>query len=113
MFFTGGQAKQSTQAGSLGRIEQLPGDRATSEQAAGVRSSNRVISRRDGKEMVRIPPGPFKYGDEKKTVELSEYWIDKPPVTNGEYARLVAAAGHKPPQHWHSDRPPDDVRIVV
>ena len=103
-----GQLKQPPQAGSLGRRKQLPGDRPTPEQAANVRSPGRVISKRDGKEMVRVPAGPFKYEDEKKTIELPEYWIDKTPVTNGEYARFVAA-GHKPPQHWKGDRPRDEI----
>jgi len=48
----------------------------------------------DGKEMVRVPAGEFLYGDKKETRELPEFWIDKTPVTNAEYARFVEATGY-------------------
>jgi formylglycine-generating enzyme required for sulfatase activity/tRNA A-37 threonylcarbamoyl transferase component Bud32 len=67
------------------------------------------ISPKDGKEMVRVPAGAFLYGDEKKEIELPEFWIDKTPVTNAEYARFVAATGHKPPQHWKGKTPPKEI----
>lgn len=63
-------------------------------------------SPQDGKEMVLVPAGEFLYGDEKKKVNLPEFWIDKTPVTNAEYARFVAATGHKPPEHWKGKTPP-------
>jgi formylglycine-generating enzyme required for sulfatase activity len=63
----------------------------------------------DGKEMVRVPVGAFLYSDEKKKIELPEFWIDKTPVTNAEYARFVAAAGHKPPRHWEGRVPPKEM----
>ena len=64
---------------------------------------------KDGKEMVRVPAGAFLYGVEKKEIELPEFWIDKTPVTNAEYARFVAAAGHEPPQHWKGKTPPKEI----
>jgi len=60
---------------------------------------------KDGKEMVRVPAGKFLYGDDKNEVELPEFWIDKAPVTNAEYARFVAETGHKPPKHWEGKTP--------
>jgi formylglycine-generating enzyme required for sulfatase activity len=63
----------------------------------------------DGKEMVRIPAGTFLYGDGKKERELPEFWIDKTPVTNAEYARFIAATEHKPPQHWEGERPTEEI----
>jgi len=64
---------------------------------------------RDGKEMVRVPAGTFLYGEDKKEVELSEFWIDKAPVTNAEYARFVAETGHTPPEHWEGETPPEKI----
>ena len=54
-----------------------------------------MIWERDGKEMVRIPAGEFQYGDKKETRDLPEFWMDKAPVTNAEYARFVEATGHR------------------
>jgi sulfatase modifying factor 1 len=50
---------------------------------------------KDGKEMLCIPAGEFLYGEEKQKVNLSEFWIDKTPVTNGEFVRFVQATGYK------------------
>lgn len=68
-----------------------------------------MIWEQDGKEMVRVPAGEFLYGDEKEKRELPEFWIDKTPVTNAEYARFVAATGHKPPEHWKGKTPPKKI----
>jgi formylglycine-generating enzyme required for sulfatase activity len=61
---------------------------------------------KDGKEMVHVPAGRFLYGEEKEERELPEFWIDKTPVTNTEYAQFVAATGFEPPQHWTGKTPP-------
>jgi formylglycine-generating enzyme required for sulfatase activity len=57
--------------------------------------------------LVRVPAGSFTmgssdedgmaYGDEKPqhTVELSEYWIGRYPVTVAQFAAFVKASGHK------------------
>ena len=55
--------------------------------------------------MVKVPAGKFLYGDKKQERDLPEFWIDKTPVTNTEYARFVVAAGHEPPQHWKGKTP--------
>jgi formylglycine-generating enzyme required for sulfatase activity len=49
---------------------------------------------KDGKEMVRILAGKFLYGGKKETRELPEFWLDKTPLTNAEYACFVEATGH-------------------
>ena len=64
---------------------------------------------KDGKEMVRVPAGRFLYGDDKREVELPEFWIDKAPVTNAEYARFVAETRHKRPEHWKGKTPPREI----
>ena len=70
---------------------------------------DRVIWERDGKEMVRIPAGEFQYGDEKKKRELPEFWMDKAPVTNSEYALFVADTDQKPLDHWKGKEPPEKI----
>ena len=56
-----------------------------------------------GKEMLRIPAGKFLYGDNKREVELPEFWISKTPVTNAEYVRFVDVTGHDKPQYFDSN----------
>jgi formylglycine-generating enzyme required for sulfatase activity len=68
-----------------------------------------VRARDELEKIVRVPAGEFLYGDEKKKVELPEFWIDKTPVTNAEFARFVAATGHEPPEHWKGKTPPKEI----
>ncbi len=71
-------------------------------------SENISMSKKDGKEMIRIPDGEFLYGEGKEERTLPEYWIDKTPVTNAEYARFVAETGSTPPTHWPGQSSPLD-----
>ena len=89
-------------------IARPPRPRREPERLAVV-SPDSMIWEQDGKEMVRVPAGKFLYGNEKEERELPEFWIDKTPVTNAEYARFVAATGHKPPQHWKGKTPPEEI----
>jgi serine/threonine-protein kinase len=63
-------------------------------------------------EFVRVPAGKFLMGsnnnDEKPqhTVELSEYFIGKYPVTNLEYQAFVRDAKYKSPEGWNGDQFP-------
>jgi formylglycine-generating enzyme required for sulfatase activity len=59
-------------------------------------------------QMIHIPAGKFTmgsndYDDEKPphTVNLSDYYIGKYPVTNREYQAFVREAKYKAPQHWN------------
>ncbi|MCP4538754.1 MAG: SUMF1/EgtB/PvdO family nonheme iron enzyme [Chloroflexi bacterium] len=63
----------------------------------------------DGKEMVRIPAGKFLYGDENVERELPEFWIDKTPITNVEYAHFVEVTDYEPPSHWKGKTPPKKI----
>jgi gamma-glutamyl hercynylcysteine S-oxide synthase len=68
----------------------------------------------DGPEMVLVDAGPaeigagpdgFAYDNERPrhTVELDPFWIDRAPVTNGDYAEFVREAGTDPPMYWEPD----------
>ena len=58
----------------------------------------------DGKLMTLVNAGIFLSGPDDESVYLPAFYIDVFPTTNADYARFVATAGHKPPQHW-SDSP--------
>lgn len=87
------------------QAEQLP--HVSTPAADTIRDT--LVWDRDSKEMVRVPAGGFLYGPERAAVYLFEFWIDKTPVTNAEYARFVAATGHRRPAHWLTDRPPAEI----
>jgi iron(II)-dependent oxidoreductase len=67
--------------------------------------------------MIAIPAGDFIIGTDRSQaddqdkpahhVRLPGYLIDKYPVTNAQYARFVAATGHRPPLDWKNGRIPD------
>ncbi|MBD2098715.1 ergothioneine biosynthesis protein EgtB [Trichocoleus sp. FACHB-591] len=63
-------------------------------------------------EMVCIPAGAFQQGNDSLDaidnerpvhwVDLDTYWIDRYPVTNGQYRKFIAAGGYQNP-HWWSE----------
>ena len=63
---------------------------------------------RNGIEFVFVPGGKFvlganDIGDASKpvhTVELSQFWIAKYPLTNEQYGRFLEATDHRKPEHW-------------
>ena len=67
--------------------------------------------------MVTIPAGPFAMGTNlartdaqdhpQHTVSVAAYRIDKYPVSNAQYARFIAATGHRPPSSWKNGRIPE------
>jgi formylglycine-generating enzyme required for sulfatase activity len=69
------------------------------------KTTDRLIWEKDGKTMVRVPAGEFLYGDKKVKKSLPEFWIDKTPVTNAEYARFIAETKQNPPGHWKGKEP--------
>jgi iron(II)-dependent oxidoreductase len=64
--------------------------------------------------MITVPAGPFIMGTNRPRsaaqdqpehrIELPAYRIDKYPVTNAQYARFVAATGHRAPLNWENGR---------
>ncbi|MFZ5875179.1 MAG: formylglycine-generating enzyme family protein [Nitrospirota bacterium] len=71
--------------------------------------------------MVLIPAGAFTMGtsptptlawfeqgvDEtpQRRVKLDAFWIDRYEVTEGDYAKFIAATGHRAPRMWPEGRP--------
>ena len=55
-------------------------------------------------EMVKVPKGPFLYGDRKTRETIDhDYWIDKYPVTNEKYRVFISAGGYQDQQYWSDD----------
>ena len=71
---------------------------------------DRRIHEKTGIELIRVPAGPFLYGDDKRTIELPEFWIGRAPVTNEQYKRFVDGTGRDAPSNWSGNNPPPDKR---
>lgn len=62
---------------------------------AHISAQDHRVWEKDGKEMLRVGAGEFLYGEDKQRVSLPEFWIDRTPVTNAEFARFVEASGYE------------------
>lgn len=49
-----------------------------------------------GEEMVLVPGGPFLMGQERRTVHIDAFYMDRTPVTNREYATFIEVTGYRP-----------------
>jgi formylglycine-generating enzyme required for sulfatase activity len=56
----------------------------------------------DGKLMLLIEASVFLAGRDREPMWLPGFYIDVMPTTNADYARFVAATGHRPPLHWEA-----------
>ena len=55
-------------------------------------------------DMVKVPKGPFLYGDQKIRVVIEhDYWIDQYPVTNQKYGEFILGGGYEKQQYWSAD----------
>jgi len=63
----------------------------------------------DGKLMTWIEEGIYLAGPQDEPVWLDGFYIDIYPTTNSDFARFVAATGHRSPQHWESPNFPREL----
>ena len=82
--------------------------------AANPAASGSEAEHAAGSEMVLVEGGVhevgagetgFAYDNERPRhkVELKPFWIDRAPVTNGEYAEFVEQTGAEPPMYWQRE----------
>jgi gamma-glutamyl hercynylcysteine S-oxide synthase len=58
-----------------------------------------------GEREIGAPPEGFAYDNERPRhrVELAAFWIDRTPVTNGDYIAYMDETGAEPPMYWERD----------
>lgn len=88
--------------------EEKPSTRpAEAEQPSAGQSSDRSPKTAQQEvpfEMVKVPKGPFLYGDQNiRLVIEHDYWIDQYPVTNQKYGEFVLCGGYEKQQCWSSE----------
>jgi gamma-glutamyl hercynylcysteine S-oxide synthase len=64
-----------------------------------------MVKVEDGAHEVGAPPDGFAYDNERPRhrVELAPFWIDRTPVTNGDYIAFLLETGGNPPMYWERD----------
>jgi gamma-glutamyl hercynylcysteine S-oxide synthase len=90
-----------------------------------VASANALLTKAQWKQldsMVLIPAGKFIMGTDLKNadaashpqheVDMKAYMIDKYLVTNAQYARFIAATGHRPPSDWKNGKVQDGTLLL-
>jgi formylglycine-generating enzyme required for sulfatase activity len=50
--------------------------------------------------------GPYADEQPQHHLHVSDYYLAKTPVTNGQYRALVAGTAREAPQHWTNRVPP-------
>lgn len=63
-----------------------------------------IMNEIDNAEMVLVPEGDFVMGEDRKVVRVSDFYIDKFPVTNLQYKKFMDAVRAKSPFFWDNDR---------
>jgi serine/threonine-protein kinase len=56
-------------------------------------------------EMVLVPAGEFRFGENKQVASLPAFYIDKTEVSNAAYARFCQATGRPLPEHFPNNQP--------
>ena len=70
---------------------------------SGVRSPKRARQEAPF-EMVKVPRGPFLYGEEKMREVIDyDYWIDQYPVANEKYRSFILADGYGNQAYWSEE----------
>jgi serine/threonine-protein kinase len=72
--------------------------------SAGSASLPATISTPTG-DMVLVPAGEFRFGENKQTASLPAFYIDKTEVSNAAYARFCQATGRPLPEDFGGGRP--------
>jgi serine/threonine-protein kinase len=72
----------------------------TSDRPASNILFDRRTHEKTGIELIRIPAGPFLYGQERRVLELPEFWIGRYPVTFEQYSRFLDQTKYPKPSYW-------------
>jgi hypothetical protein len=76
------------------------------EQDIELPANRRVRHPIDGKLMTLVDAGVYLAGPTNEPIWLPAFYIDVYPTTNADYARFLAATGHRPPVDWPDGGPP-------
>ncbi len=70
------------------------------EEKSNVTQKKEIVNEKDGSVMVYIPAGIFLMGNEKNSVNVDAFYIDKYPITNNQYKKFMAETNYVEPAFW-------------
>ncbi len=65
------------------------------EEKSNITKRKGIINAKDGSAMVHIPAGIFLMGNEKNSVDVEAFYIDKYPITNNQYKKFTAETNYE------------------
>ena len=63
-----------------------------------------IINEKDGSMMVYVPAGIFFMGNEKNSVNVDAFYIDKFPITNNQYKKFMTETNYVEPAFWKDEK---------
>ncbi|HIE38682.1 MAG TPA: hypothetical protein EYH30_05625 [Anaerolineales bacterium] len=81
---------------ALAQVLESGSDATVSERLSAAAALGHLGDPRDFDEMVEVPGGAFLRGEERESAMVMAFRIARYPVTNGQYARFLAANPHYP-----------------
>ena len=74
------------------------------EEKSNITQKEEIINDKDGSVMVYVPAGIFFMGNEKNSVSVDAFYIDKFPITNNQYKKFMAETNYAAPAFWKDKR---------
>ncbi len=72
------------------------------EEKSNITQKKGIINEKDGSAMVHIPTGIFLMGNEKNSVNVDAFYIDKYPITNCQYKKFIVETNYDEPAFWEN-----------
>ncbi len=70
------------------------------EEKSNITQKKEIMNEKDGSVMVYVPAGIFFMGNEKNSVSVDAFYIDKFPITNNQYKKFMTETNYVEPAFW-------------
>ena len=70
------------------------------EEKNNITQKEEIINEKDGSVMVYVPTEIFLMGNEKNSVNVDAFYIDKYPITNNQYKKFISETNYVEPAFW-------------
>ena len=74
------------------------------EEKSNITQKKEITNEKDGSVMVYVPAGIFLMGNDKNSVSVDAFYIDKFPITNNQYKKFMTETNYVEPAFWKDKR---------